>query len=134
MHTFHDTQPRFRDSQWRTVFDEAQLAGNPLTAAFTSTPLFSLPLAEETESWSVWLSEERLWQRFSTLSHIAVLEGEELKRVKGIFDDAVKEVRRNEKAEIEVHGMTVCVWTTKIPQEGVSSLLSTVKDALAGRT
>lgn len=44
------------------------------------------------------------------------------------------DVETNEKGEVAVHGMTVSVWTTKIPTKGATSIFTTVKDALAGRT
>lgn len=98
--------------------------------------MFALPLGENVEEWTVWLSEEAIWQRFGTLSQIAVLEGGEKERVKREFDEALRggDVERNERGEIAMHGMTVAVWTTKIPAKGATGLLSTVKDALAGRT
>lgn len=117
------------------MFD-AQLSGNPLSIVTTTDPLFALPLAENTEKWSVWLTEEALWDRLSTLSQIAVLEGEEREKVRNVIKEALKgdDVQRNGNGEVELHGMTVAAWTTKIPQKGAESLLTTVKDALAGRT
>jgi hypothetical protein len=40
--------------------------------------LFSMPLGEEREEWTVWLTREKLWERYRTLGQVAVLEGEEL--------------------------------------------------------
>ncbi|KAI4719935.1 putative 2-heptaprenyl-1,4-naphthoquinone methyltransferase [Aureobasidium sp. EXF-10727] len=133
--SFDDNQPRFRHEQWRKVF-ESQLSSNPLSITSSAEPLFSLPLAENVEKWSVWLSEEALWDRFGTLSQIAVLEGEEKERVRSVVREALKgdDVQKNEKGEVELHGMTVAAWTTKIPQKGAENLFTTVKDALAGRT
>jgi hypothetical protein len=37
-----------------------------------------MPLGEEREEWTVWLTRERLWERYRTLGQIAVLEGEGL--------------------------------------------------------
>ena len=70
------------------------------------------------------------------MSQIAVLEGEEREKVRNVIKEALKgdDVQRNEKGEVELHGMTVAAWTTKIPQKGAESLFTTVKDALAGRT
>ena len=42
------------------------------------THVFSLPLAEDMAKWIVWLSKEVAWSRYSTLSQIAVLTGDEL--------------------------------------------------------
>ncbi|KAI5203098.1 putative 2-heptaprenyl-1,4-naphthoquinone methyltransferase [Aureobasidium subglaciale] len=135
IHTFDDSQPRFRHEKWRSVFD-SQLSSNPFTITSSAEPLFSLPLAENVEEWSVWLSEDALWERLSTLSQIAVLQGEEREKVKQVFEEALKggDVERNEKGEVKLHGMTVAVWTTKIPQKGAESLFTTVKDALTGNT
>ncbi|EON65043.1 hypothetical protein W97_04278 [Coniosporium apollinis CBS 100218] len=111
-----DNQPRFRHEKWRAVFDE-QLRSTPLTITAFANPLFSLPLGEHEEKWTVWLSKEAVWDRFNTLSQIAVLEGEERERVRQIFDDAVNsdDVETNEKGEIALHGVTVTAWTSKIP-------------------
>jgi hypothetical protein len=132
---FDDNQPRFRHEKWRSVFD-SQLSSNPFTIATSTDPLFALPLAENVEKWSVWLTEEALWDRLSTLSQIAVLEGEEREKVRSVIREALKgdDVQKNEKGEVELHGMTVAAWTTKIPQKGAEGLFTTVKDALAGRT
>jgi hypothetical protein len=133
--SFDDNQPRFRHEKWRSVFD-SQLSSNPLSLVTSADPLFALPLAENVEKWSVWLTEEALWDRLSTLSQIAVLEGEERDKVRSVIKEALNgdDVQRNEKGEVELHGMTVAAWTTKIPQKGAEGLLTTVKDALAGRT
>ncbi|KAI5202183.1 hypothetical protein AUEXF2481DRAFT_430641 [Aureobasidium subglaciale EXF-2481] len=135
IHTFDDKQPRFRHEKWRSVFD-SQLSSNPFTITASAEPLFALPLAENVEEWSVWLFEDALWERLSTLSQIAVLQGEERAKVKKVFEEALKgeDVERNEKGEVKLHGMTVAVWTTKIPQKGAESLFTTVKDALSGNT
>lgn len=37
-----------------------------------------MPLGEETEEWTVWLTRGELWDRYRTLGQIAVLEGEGL--------------------------------------------------------
>jgi len=117
------------------VFD-SQLSANPLSIVTTTDPLFALPLAENVEEWSIWLTEEALWDRFSTLSQVAMLEGEEREKVRNVVREALKgdDVQKNEKGEVKLHGMTVSAWTTKIPQKGAEGLLTTVKDALAGRT
>lgn len=56
------------------MFDD-QIKSTPLTITAFASPLFSLPLGEEAVKWTVWLSKENIWKRFSTLSQIAVLEG-----------------------------------------------------------
>ena len=75
--TLDDGQPRYRHEKWRSVFDDEQLKATPLTITAFANPLFSLPLGEYEEKWTVWLSKEKLWSRFSTWSQIAVLEGED---------------------------------------------------------
>ncbi|GAB7349518.1 hypothetical protein MBLNU459_g0223t2 [Dothideomycetes sp. NU459] len=130
-----DNAPRFRHEKWRQVFDE-QLESNPLSIATSAEPLFSLPLGEHIERWEIWLTKEAVWDRFNTLSHVAMLEGEEKQRIHKIFTDAIngKDVETNDKGEVAVHGMTISAWTTKIPTKGATSIMTTVKDAIAGRT
>lgn len=41
-------------------------------------PLFSMPLGENREEWTVGLTREGVWERYRTLGQVAVLEGEEL--------------------------------------------------------
>lgn len=74
--SFDDERPRFRHNKWRAVFDE-QIKSSPLALLVPSDQLFSLPLGEESEEWVVRLPLEKMWERFTTYSHIAVLEGEE---------------------------------------------------------
>jgi hypothetical protein len=75
--TFEDDAPRFRNAKWKAVF-ENQIKPTPLTITAFASPLFSLPLGEDEVKWTVWLTKENIWKRFSTLSQIAVLEGEAL--------------------------------------------------------
>lgn len=74
--TLDDSAPRFRHEQWRKVFDE-QIRSTPLTVTLFANPLFALPLGEHVEKWTAWLTKEALWERYSTLGQIAVLEGDE---------------------------------------------------------
>ena len=37
-----------------------------------------MPLGEEKEEWTVWVTREGLWERYRTLGQVAVLEGEGL--------------------------------------------------------
>ena len=37
-----------------------------------------MPLGENQEKWTVWLTREKVWERYKTLGQVAVLEGEEL--------------------------------------------------------
>lgn len=72
-----DDSPRYRDLQWRNVFDE-QVKKTPLSLLIASDDqLFALPIGEERVEWDIRLSKEDAWQRFSTLGQVAVLEGEE---------------------------------------------------------
>lgn len=41
-------------------------------------PLFSMPLGVNEEPWTVWLTREKVWERYRTLGQVAILEGEEL--------------------------------------------------------
>ena len=74
--TLDDSDPRFRHSKWQEVFDE-QLKSTPLTIQ-AAEPLFSLPLGEHVVKWTNWLSEEAIWDRYHTISHTAVLKGQQL--------------------------------------------------------
>lgn len=75
--TFDDNEPRFRHEQWRKVFDE-QIKSTPLSLIKAADPLFALPLGEHHERWEVNVTREALWERYCTLSQIAVQEGAEL--------------------------------------------------------
>ena len=76
MWSFDDSQPRFRHEKWREVFDN-QLSSTPFSIQ-SADPLFSLPLGEQTEKFTYWLTPEAVWNRFQSLSQISVLEGEQL--------------------------------------------------------
>lgn len=69
--------PRLRHEQWKKVFDN-QIESNPVSI-HAADPRFSLPIGEEAYPWTHWLTEEELFRRFSTLSHLAVLEGDDAK-------------------------------------------------------
>ena len=68
--------PRLRHEQWKEVF-ENQVESTPLTIQ-AADPRFSLPLGIEQITWTHWLKPEAVWERFHTLSQIAVLQGESL--------------------------------------------------------
>lgn len=61
---------------WRQVF-ENQSSSNPF-AIQAADPLFSLPLGEDSIEFVYWLSPEAIWDRFGSLSQIAVLKDEEV--------------------------------------------------------
>jgi hypothetical protein len=143
---FDDSQQRFRNEKWRDVFLN-QVSSSPLKLLIAGDgPLFSMPLGEEREEWTVWLTREQLWERYRTLGQVAVLEGEELEvglflgpevlflcdlgacanmfalvqNTRKVFDDALtgSDVEENEKGQVALHGATYAFWTTKIPAEG----------------
>jgi hypothetical protein len=74
--TFDDEHPRFRHEKWRKCFDD-QLASSPLSLT-SADPMFSLPLGEGSVSFETPLNKDEIWQRYRTLSQIAVLGGEKL--------------------------------------------------------
>lgn len=79
MWSLDDDKPRFRHEKWRQIFDNAQLKLYPTPVATPANSFFSLPLGQSEEKWTVWLSQENIWSRYSTISHVAVLQGDELK-------------------------------------------------------
>ena len=119
--TFDDGLPRFRHMKWKTVFDE-QNSSNPLTMHFAN-PLFGLPIGEGTVDFETWLSKDEVWKRYRTLSQIAILEGEELERVKNEFFDAINAEGTvvDEHGRVAVHGRTLFAWTSRIPGEPLQS-------------
>lgn len=114
-----DVSKRFRDMEWPAVFD-AQLKTNPLQVLRDTVtgrlPRFSVPLGQEDVSWTHWLTEEALWQRIKTLSHVAVLEGAEREEGERVFREAMAmaDVKRNERGEIECAGRTHIAWTDRL--------------------
>lgn len=118
--TFDDAQPRFRHQKWKEVFEKDHIYTTPLQTIkdtiLQDFPDFSLPLGEESEEWTVWLSEDGLWDRYSTLSQIAVLEGKELKQTKDTFHEALRgaDVERNASGEVALHGVTYATWTSRV--------------------
>lgn len=99
-----DGQPRFRDYVWREVFNQQQ------------GRLFTTPIGDDKTEWTIWLGLEALWDRVRTLSHIAMLQGEERDRFRAAFDKIVKEGdgRWNEKGEVATHGATTFSWTSRV--------------------
>lgn len=114
-----DGNKRFRDMEWQAVFD-AQLKTNPLQVLRDTVagrlPRFSVPLGQESVGWSHWLSEEALWARINTLSHVAVLEGEEKARGERVFREAMAmaDVNRNARGEVECVGRTYLAWSDRL--------------------
>jgi len=118
-----DSQPRFRHEKWRQVFDE-QLGTGPLSLIVASDQFFALPLGEFVEKWTIWLPKDKVWDRLTTLSQIAVLDEGETEEVRKLFYDALEaeDTMIDDQGRIAVHGMTQCAWTSKIPTEGASKL------------
>lgn len=115
IHTFHDDTPRFRDDQWRQVFDE-QNRSDPLSLQFTANPIFGLPIGEGHVSYEERLRPDAVWARLSTLSQIAVLKEEALGKVRQTFFEAAKVEEQDDQGRIAVHGKTVFFWTSRIPE------------------
>ena len=117
--SLEDGHPRFRHMQWKQVFEKQQDT-TPLQAlkdTFTHHfPQFSLPLGEDTVKWTVWLSDDGVWDRFTTLSQIANLDEGKKEEVREQVFAALKGegVERNEKGEIALHGVTYLAWTSRI--------------------
>jgi hypothetical protein len=86
-------------------------------------PLFGLPLGENSVEFTAWLSKEDLWGRLRTLSQLAILEGEELERVRKVFEGALESegTEVDEQGRYAIHGRTVFYWTSKIPKEPMRS-------------
>jgi hypothetical protein len=118
---FNDDAPRFRHEKWKKVFDD-QNATNPLSALFT-TPLFGLPIGENTVAFETWLPKEDIWQRFRTLSQIAVLEGAHLDMVRGQFLEAInsEDTVVDQDGRVPVHGRTYSAWASRIPDVPLKS-------------
>lgn len=114
-----DGESRFRHQKWKDVFEARQDTPPLQTVVDTFThrlPRFSLPLGEETVNWTVWLTEEGIWERYLTLSQIAVLKGMEREKVKREVFEALKgdDVERNEHGEVALHGVTYFAWTSRV--------------------
>ncbi|RVX67431.1 hypothetical protein B0A52_08784 [Exophiala mesophila] len=115
VHTFHDDTLRFRDGQWRKVFDE-QNRSDPLSLQFSANPIFGLPIGEGHVAYEHRLSPDAVWARLSTLSQIAVLRGEAFDKVKQTFYEAANVDEQDDQGRIAVRGRTVFFWTSKIPE------------------
>ncbi|KAL8680188.1 MAG: hypothetical protein Q9186_003600 [Xanthomendoza sp. 1 TL-2023] len=115
MWSYDDQQPRFRHETWRKVF-EKQLSSTPFTIQ-AADPLFSLPIGEDSVEFTHWLSPEAIWERFRSLSQIAVLEHEELGGVKdrALAAMGASDVERNGNGELPLHGRVVYAWTSSVP-------------------
>jgi hypothetical protein len=114
-----DGLSRFRHLKWKEVF-ENQLDTTPLQMlkdTFTQNlPQFSLPLGEEDIKWTVFLTDEGVWDRYSTLSQIANQEAEKKEEIKKAVLAALADesTERNERGDVAVHGVTHLVWTSRL--------------------
>ena len=116
-----DKEPRYRHMEWKKVFDE-QVKKTPLSLLVASDDqMFSLPIGEHEEPFETSLPPEKAWERYATLAHIAVLEGEKLAKTKQTFMDAVN-AEKDANGNVTVHGYTHAIWTSKIPEEGRENL------------
>ncbi|KAL8971504.1 MAG: hypothetical protein Q9183_001030 [Haloplaca sp. 2 TL-2023] len=115
MWSYDDQQPRFRHEKWRQVFDK-QLSGNPFTIQ-AADPLFTLPIGEGLVEFTHWLQPETIWERFHSLSQIAVLDGAELAKVKEKVFAALNapDAEKNGAGELLLHGRSVYAWTSAVP-------------------
>jgi hypothetical protein len=113
--SFDDGEPRFRHQKWKNVF-EAKKDTTQLQTLTHRLPQFSLPLGEETVRWTVWLTEEGVWERYLTLSQIAVLKGAEREKVKKEVFEALKgeDVEKSENGQVALHGVTYFAWTSRV--------------------
>ncbi|PSR97509.1 methyltransferase domain-containing protein [Coniella lustricola] len=114
-----DNDKRFRDMKWQEVF-EKQLKTNPIQVlrdtVMGNMPRFSVPLGQDSVEWTHWLSEQALWNRIRTLSHVAMLQGADKVEAERVFREAMAmdDVVRNENAEVECHGRTYLAWSDRM--------------------
>lgn len=106
INSLEDGHPRFRHLVWKQLFNKPPER---------SAQQFSLPLEEEYIKWTVWLTDEALWARYSSLSMITILEGEERQWVQDEVYSTLKasDTERNEKDEVAVHGVTYLAWISR---------------------
>ena len=71
-----DDSSQFRRDHWRQVFDD-QVKSTPLTIQ-SADPMFSLPLGEDKELWTIWLSDADFWTRWKTNSQVGKLKGADM--------------------------------------------------------
>lgn len=73
-------------------------------------------MGEDRVPWTVWLDDEALWRRMTTLSQVVLLtdaeRGEFRKKLEEIL--AGEGVERNDEGEIAVHGFTYLAWTDRM--------------------
>jgi hypothetical protein len=104
---------------WKQVFENQQDTTPLQTLKHNFSrqmPTFSLPIGEEDVKWTVWLTDEAIWSRYTTLSQIANLKEDRKEEVRKQVFEALKEagVERNAQGEVAVHGVTYLAWTSRI--------------------
>ncbi|KAK5943389.1 hypothetical protein PMZ80_004396 [Knufia obscura] len=121
MHELEDDHPRFRDQQWKKVFDE-QGSSNPISLHSADT-LFGLPIGEESFEFVRWLPKEDVWKTFNTYSQVANLDSDRLSKAEKTFWEAIdsSETEVDEQGRVAVHGKTVIAWTSSIPDMPLKS-------------
>lgn len=101
--------------KWKNVFENQ---GNAEASHGLVAPsaMFSLPIKEEKVEWTVWLTEEKLWDRYSTMSQIVNLEEQDREKIRLQVTEALHgdDVERNEKGEVALHAVTYFAWTFKL--------------------
>lgn len=117
--SFDDDQPRFRHEKWRRVFDE-QIKSNPISVTTSANPLFALPLGEHVQQWEIWLSKDAVWDRYNTLSQIAILEGEE----REVSRNRLANSATSKKQVANVDGHFLCSVSTKSSRTQSTLLMS----------
>jgi len=116
--SFDDDHPRFRHEKWRQVFEEQKTSDAQARHSLNSR-LFSIPLGEDSVAFETWLSRDDIWARYRTLSQIAILEGDELDKVKKTLFDALdaEDTRTDDDGRIAVDGRTFFAWTSRVPED-----------------
>jgi hypothetical protein len=104
---------------WRQAFEEP-LHTTPLQTLKDTLshnfPNFSIPIGEDNVKWTVWLTDDGVWSRFSTLSQIVNQTGDKRAEIRKEVLEALKGdgVERNSKSEVALHGVTHLVWTSRV--------------------
>lgn len=121
MWSLEDGQSRFRDMQWKKVFDE-QGSSNPLAIHFSS-PIFGLPIGEQTFDFTRWSTKHDVWKTIQTHSQVANLPSDRLAAVEKTFWNAIdlEDTEVDDQGRVSVHGKTVIAWTSSIPDDTLRS-------------
>lgn len=114
-----DGHARFRHLAWRKVFEDQQYTTplQSLKGTFTNDlPYFSLPIGEDKVEWIVWLEDQAVWSRYSTLSQIANQDSQKKEEIRKRVLEVLKDPStiRNAHGEVAVHGATYLAWTSRL--------------------